>query len=182
MASFRGGVTTYGKFRNDVTRTLAEAKGTLVTTLVDYYGLPPDFPGMNTRPSTSSRARVIHVERSIRKDCGEPGNFEPFLALHEYEAWLFSSPGELPRTMTAAEKEPEFAAIRDSFSSPEDINEGFDTAPSKRIQSVFPAYRKTVHGPLAASRIGIDQIRSECAHFSAWYEKLEAFAAHGRQT
>jgi hypothetical protein len=175
--SFRGGVTTYGKFRNDVQRTLAGAKGTLVTTLVDYYGLPADFPGMSTRSSTSARNRVLQVERSIREDFGDPRNFEPFLALHEYEAWLFSSRDELPRTMTAAQKEPEFAAICDSFSSPEDINEGVDTAPSKRIQRVFPAYKKTVHGPLAARRIGIDRIRSQCPHFSAWYEKLEAFAA-----
>src|SRR3954452_18093600 len=61
--SFKGGVTTYGKFRNDVTRLLAEAKGRVVTTVVDYYGLPADFPGMSTRPNGIPRERALHVEK-----------------------------------------------------------------------------------------------------------------------
>jgi len=101
--SFKGGITTYGKFKNDVRRLLAESKGTLATTLVDYYGLPLDFPGMDTRPNAPPIERVAHVERNIRADLGDPANFLPFLALHEYEAWLFSSPDELPRTMTQSE-------------------------------------------------------------------------------
>ncbi|HEV7487539.1 MAG TPA: DUF4276 family protein [Thermoanaerobaculia bacterium] len=176
-ASFKGGVTTYGKYKNDVRRLLAEAKsGTFITTLVDYYGLPADFPGMETRPNGSPRDRVRHIENNIFADCGSPQNFRPFLALHEFEAWLFSSRDELSRTMTQPDKRAAIAAIRDAFPTPEDINEGPATAPSKRIKEVFPEYKKTLHGPLAAARIGVAAIRAECAHFDEWLGELEVFA------
>jgi len=170
-------VTTYGKYKNDVRRLLGEAKGnSLVTTMIDYYGLPADFPGMGTRPVGSPQDRVTHIENSIFEDCGSPKNLRPFLALHEFEAWLFASREELSRTMTQPDKRAAIAAIRDAFETPEDINEGPATAPSKRIKQVFPEYKKTLHGPLAAGRIGIAAIRAECAHFDRWVRELEVFA------
>ena len=174
--SFKGGVTTYGKFRNDVMRLLGEAKGRIVTTVIDYYGLPADFPGMSTRPNSAPLERVLHVEEQIHEDLGAPPNFLPFLALHEFEAWLFSSPDELPNTLTQPHKVVNFAAIRDSFDDPEQINEGPQTAPSKRITELFPGYRKVLHGPVAAKRIGMATIRAECPHFDAWYCQLERLA------
>jgi hypothetical protein len=175
-AAFKGGVTSYGKFRNDVDRLLRESRGRLVTTLLDYYGLPADFPGMTTRPSGTPQQRVAHIEREVHRNLGSPSNFLPFLALHEFEAWLFASRDELPRVMTETEKRPDFASIRDSFNDPEEIDEGVHSAPSKRIQRLFPAYRKVLHGPATAKRIGIEQIRAECPHFRAWYGELERFA------
>jgi len=175
-ASFKGGVTTYGKFRNDVMRLLGEAKGRIVTTVIDYYGLPTDFPGMTTRPKSTPLERVLHVEKHIHDDFGSPPNFLPFLALHEFEAWLFSSPDELPNTLTQPHKSVDFGAIRDSFDDPEQINEGPQTAPSKRIAQLFPGYRKVLHGPVAAKRIGMAAIRAECPHFDAWYRALERHA------
>jgi hypothetical protein len=175
-ASFKGGVTSYGKFRNDLTRLLAEAKGRTVTTIVDYYGLPGDFPGMTTRPNSTPLERVLHVEREIHEDLGAPPNFLPFLALHEFEAWLFSSRDELPTTLTQPHKSADFAAIRDSFDDPEQINEGPKTAPSKRIAQMFPGYRKVLHGAVTAKRIGMTTIRAECPHFDAWFRQLEHLA------
>jgi hypothetical protein len=175
--NFKGGVTSYQKFRNDAERLLQGAGEALVTTLLDYYALPSDFPGMNNRPSGSPLDRVLHVERAIAAELGASANFIPFLALHEFEAWLFSSPDELPRTMTAPEKEKDFRTIRDGVATPEDIDEGPLTAPSKRITALFPAFKKTLHGPLAAQRIGIQRIRAECPHMDAWLRMLETFAA-----
>jgi len=48
--NFKGGVTNFAKFRNDARRLLSSAGDALVTTMVDYYGLPSDFPGMASRP------------------------------------------------------------------------------------------------------------------------------------
>jgi hypothetical protein len=173
--NFTGGVTTYKKFRNDAERLL-RSSGALVTTLLDYYRLPNDFPGMSTRPSGTPLKRATHVERAIHADLGSPEYFVPFLALHEFEAWLFASPDELPRTMTQPDKQPEFAAIRDSVSTPEEIDDGPTTAPSKRIESLFPAYKKRLHGPLTVGRIGMARIRVECPHVDGWFGAIEAFA------
>jgi hypothetical protein len=176
--NFKGGVTNFAKFRNDTQRLLNSAGGALVTTMLDYYRLPSDFPGMDTRPATgTSYQRVEHVESEVARFFGSPGNFIPFLALHEFEAWLFSSPSELPRVMTEPHKEPPFAAIRGGVATPEHINERPQFAPSKQIEGLFPAYKKTLHGPTAAGRIGLAQIRAECPHFRQWIERIEAFAA-----
>jgi Domain of unknown function (DUF4276) len=176
--NFKGGVTNFAKFRNDTQRLLNDTGGVLVTTMLDYYRLPLDFPGMDSRPVNGTPLqRVTHVEAAIAKHFDSPKKFMPFLALHEFEAWLFSSPTELPRVMTEPRKQPEFEAIRAGVATPEEINERPQFAPSKRIETLFPAYRKTLHGPNVAARIGLKRIRAECPHFDDWMKKLEAFAA-----
>lgn len=176
-ANFRGGVTSYARFRADVRRLLLGSGDALVTTLLDYYGLPDDFPGMNTRPTASARMRAMHVEALIVEELESPKNFVPFLALHEIEAWLFASEDELPRALTQPAARDAFAEICRSVETPEDINEGATTAPSKRIQALFPEYRKTVHGPITLQRIGLASIRNVCPHFDSWIRRLEELSA-----
>jgi hypothetical protein len=174
---FKGGVTSFARFKQDAQRLLGRAGGALVTTMLDYYGLPEDFPGMSSRQSLRTPLeRVEQVEGGIAQAFGSPPRFLPFLALHEFEAWLFCSPTELPRVLTDSTRQPEFAAIRAAVSTPEDINEQAETAPSKRIADLFPAYRKALHGPTAAARIGLERIRLECPHFDHWLRQLETFA------
>jgi len=176
--NFKGGVTHFAKFRNDTQRLLDSAGGALVTTMVDYYGLPSDFPGMDSRPPHGTpMQRVTHVEKAIAEHFHSPPLFVPFLVLHEFEAWLFSSPAELPRALTEPGKQPEFEAIRSGVATPEEINERPEYAPSKQIEKLFPAYKKTVHGPMTVARIGLERIRAECPHFNDWMAKLEDFAA-----
>jgi len=173
--NFKGGVTNFAKFKNDIRRLLNGAGDAVVTTMLDYYALPKDFPGMNNRPDKSAIERVKHVEDEIAGHFGRPSNFLPFFVLHEFEALLFASPGELPKVMTANEKQSRFIAILEKFSSPEEINERPEFAPSKQIKSIFPAYRKVVHGPLTAQRIGLKRIRQACPHFDNWLGKLESY-------
>ncbi len=177
-ANFKGGVTNFAKFKNDAKRLLDSAGDALVTTMLDYYRLPSDFPGMDSRLALGTPIqRVRHVEEAIGKHFDSPPNFLPFLALHEFEAWLFSSPTELPRALTDARKQKEFESIRAGVTTPEEINERPEFAPSKRIANLFPAYKKTLHGPTVAARIGLDQIRKECPHFNDWMNRVETFAA-----
>ena len=176
--NFKGGVTNFPKFQNDVRRLLSSAGGALVTTMLDYYGLPLDFPGMNTRPPNGTPLqRVVHVQESIAHYFGALPYFVPFLALHEFEAWLFSSPTEIPRAMNELGKLPKVEAIRAAVATPEDIDERPEYAPSNQIEAIFPAYKKALHGPTIAARIGLERIRVECPHFHSWIKRLEAFAS-----
>lgn len=177
--SFRGGVTSFGKFENDANRLLSSSGGALVTTMLDYYRLPADFPGMSNRPEGSPLVRVKHVEAALRSHFDNRGNLLPYLSLHEFEALLFSSEVALPNTLTVPEKSAEFAAIRAGFATPEDINERPGCSPSNRIEEMFPAYRKKFHGPTTAKRIGLERLRAECPHFNEWMAALESFAASG---
>ena len=63
----------------------------------------------------------------------------------------------------------------DGAGSPELVDDGRQTAPSKRIIEQFPdyEYRKATVGPQAAERIGLATIRCKCRHFAQWLERLE---------
>ena len=64
--------------------------------------------------------------------------------------------------------------IRSRFQTPEDINDGSETAPSKRIKQVIPRYDKLANGWLIAESIGLDTIRTECSRFNDWLSLLES--------
>lgn len=64
--------------------------------------------------------------------------------------------------------------MRARFSTPEDINDDSETAPSKRIAGTIPHYRKRLHGPEVAERIGLSAIRTECPRFHDWLTRLES--------
>lgn len=58
--------------------------------MLDFYGLPEDFPGQDSRP-TQARAAVAHLEHCASNAVGNP-RFIPYLSLHEFEALLFADP------------------------------------------------------------------------------------------
>lgn len=172
-ANFKGGVTRYIKIKNDLSKLLNDSS-VLVTTLIDYYGLPTDTPGMGDRPMGSAVERVTHVENAIHTDMGSPKNLIPFLALHEFEALLFTDPQITAATLLERDKADALTQIASGL-QPEEINEHVESAPSKRIVSVFPAFRKTLHGPTAAKRIGLSKLREKCPHFNQWLDRIESF-------
>ncbi len=46
----KGGVASYGKFKNEITRTLAQGN-VIITTLIDFFRLPSDFPEFTSDPN-----------------------------------------------------------------------------------------------------------------------------------
>jgi hypothetical protein len=94
--------------------------------------------------------------------------------MHEFEGLLFSDCAGFSRGIGRPALEGEFRKIRDQFTSPEDINDSPDTAPSKRVIALVPGYAKPLFGPLAAMEIGLVRIRQECPHFDHWLTQLES--------
>lgn len=94
--------------------------------------------------------------------------------MYEFEGLLFSHPEKLAEGISKAELHHPFRNVRDAFVSPEEINNSPQTAPSKRIESLFREYDKPVHGSLAALAIGLDIIRTECHRFDAWLTQIAA--------
>ena len=172
---FKGGVSNYAKVDQDLRRLMGDTNAAAVTTLFDYYGLPNDFPGIATRPQASPEQRATHVEQSWSAVVGDR-RFRPYLMIHEFEALLFVNPQKVSEVLHEPTKVMALQGIRNQFSSPEDIDEGPNSAPSKRILEHLPAYQKNLHGPLVLRRIGLDALRAECAHFSRWLTWLEALA------
>ena len=172
--SFRGGVTSFGRFESDVRRLLDTKGRHLVTTMIDFNGLPTDFPGKSRLPHGSPHRKAEFLEEAIADHFGNRADFLPYLSLHEFEALLFASSNELAAAMIEPRKAQDLARIREAYPTPEDINER--EWPSKRIQALFPGYRKRLHGPATTSRIGLATLRRECPHFAQWLERLEAHA------
>ncbi|MCU0546274.1 MAG: DUF4276 family protein [Oscillatoriaceae cyanobacterium Prado104] len=61
----------------------------------------------------------------------------------------------------------------EGYESPELINQGKTTAPSKRIIQAIPRYSKISDGLTIVKSIGLDNIRSKCPHFNQWINTLE---------
>jgi len=169
---FKGGITDYKKVENDLRRLLGDTGAIVVTTFIDYYALPSDFPGVISRPPGSPNVRVRHVETAWERSIDNP-RFRAYLMVHEFEALLFVKPDELCNALYQSAKLPQLMNIRSSFETPEDINDDPETAPSKRIIRIFQGYQKTVHGPLVTKRVGLEDLRRECLHFDKWVTWLE---------
>lgn len=93
--------------------------------------------------------------------------------MHEYEGLLFSDPPGFAQAVGRPDLADDFQAIRSEFSTPEEINDSPETAPSKRVERLIPGYQKPLAGVQAAIAIGLDAIRRECPHFNEWVRRLE---------
>ena len=168
----KGGIVSYGKVKHQLTRLCRQDQGAYITTMMDYYGLPNDFPGLDGRVP-DAHEQVMRLELALQQDIDAP-NFIPNLMLHEFEALLFSAPEKFAEWLDDQALLAPMAAIRGAFATPEHINNSPQTAPSKRILALVPHYKKTVDGPLIAEDIGLDTIRAQCPHFNNWIERLLA--------
>lgn len=171
-AVFTGGVTSYAKLRRDVLRLLGDSGAACVTTMLDYYGLPDDFPGKNTLQGRTPHERVAYLENAFRQNI-DNRRFHPYLMLHEFEAFLFSQPDTILKTIGRDGTPVLFGQDIETFTYPEEINDGPQTHPSARIRRVFRAYRKVSDGLQIAKQIGLPHIRSRCPHFNSWLKFLE---------
>lgn len=145
-----------------------------VTTLLDFYGLPDDFPGLSGLPSPTGPAldAVQHVEKSISTTMGSPARFIPFIAMHEFEAWYFANPRKVADFFGENEIAEAMARACQEANGPENINHGRETHPSKRLESYGIGFRKT-SAVTVLKEIGLDAIRASCPHFNDWLTRLE---------
>ncbi len=174
-SNFRGGLTSYGKTRKQILNLLGDTAAVAITSMFDLYGLPVDFPGYQSRPSTDGYAKVRHLETALGQDINHP-RFKPYLQLHEFEAFLFVNLEETAARLPGTNILAELIEIKAAFSSPEEINDHPVTAPSKRLLKLFAGYQKTLHGSLIVKNLGLDQIRQTCRHFNQWLTWLEGLA------
>jgi hypothetical protein len=166
---FKGGVPSYAKVRAEVLRLLNDSSAVMVTTMLDYYALPESFPGRAAPTGATAHEKVLSVEAAWNADINQR-RFAAYLSLHEFEALLFCAPQEIADGFARPELAPQLQSIRSGFRSPEEINDHPDTAPSARLETLYPRYSK----PFFGSLIGIERICAECAHFAEWVEFLKS--------
>jgi hypothetical protein len=175
----KGGVLDYKRAKWDITALVKQDWNWYCTTMFDFFRLPNTFPGMPIPERTSTLNKATLLENALFEDIKgsiddklRPDRFIPYIQMHEFEGLLFSDPKAFVNGIYNPDLLSKIEKIRNQFDTPEDINSGSQTAPSKRILALFPGYEKPIHGSLGACQIGLEKICAECKHFNDWITKL----------
>ena len=176
-----GGALTRHRVLRYLRHTLRERADTYVTTLFDLYGLHADFPGATAASNENDPVRRCNAiesafaEAVIEISERRADRFIPHIQPYEFEALLFSDVSCFAKVRSDWSRFiDELQQVRGNANGPEYINDGPNTHPSARLKNLQPSYDKVLHGSGVAKCIGIHRIRSECRHFDAWVQKLEA--------
>ena len=179
-ANFAGGVLNYAPVYKHITASLRQYSSdqSRVTTLLDLYAFPTDFPDYEQYASVANPyARVKQLEDAIRVKVNS-ARFIPNIQLHEFETLVLAKPDEILNEFPGMNVEAEVQALIQNIgdTNPELINQTRDSAPSKRILKHIPGYSKRLMGPSIVGRIGISFLKSKCPHFGKWIDTLENLA------
>jgi len=174
-----GGVPKYPRSQKQILNTIKSDRSCFCTMLVDFYGMPNDWPGKTESQSCQNyQDKAQRVEQALSEDIvaqmgdsWNPAQFIPYVQMHEFEALLFSDTSTLAASNSRISAQLE--CVLQSFSCPEEINDNYNTCPSRRIKQHIENYVKTVDGIIAARKIGLRKMRQECPHFNEWITKLE---------
>lgn len=155
------------------------------TTMFDLYALPPNFPCFDqAKRHNDPYRRVTDLEEAFYHDINEVVNctrFVPYIQLHEFESLVLAGPQQLDGKFLDHDRPiRKLVAMAATFTSPELIDDGNQTAPSKRIIREIPEYEgmKVSAGPMVAGKIGLPTLRSKCRHFNEWLNRLESLGTN----
>lgn len=174
----KGGVRSFQRLKKQLGNWMcSDTRDCLrFSNMIDLYKLPSDFPGFaEARNCEDPRTRVKQLEAALKEALNDL-RFIPYIQLHEFEALLLANPARFADAfLEDKERVPDLVDIARLKPSPELIDDGETTAPSKRIIKLLPRYEKlkSVAGPLIAEAIGLATIREKCQHFGEWLDRLE---------
>ncbi|MGH9073828.1 MAG: DUF4276 family protein [Acidimicrobiales bacterium] len=168
----RGGIGSWEQVHRELRRLLRDTHAVAVSTMMDLYGLPTAWPGASSA-ATEPRQRVAALEVAM-SEAVDDVRFIPHLMLHEFEALVFACPDQAAAVSGNLDLAAEIRADVVAAGSPELVDDGPQTAPSKRLQGYWNTYAKTTDGPTIVQRAGLTALRSGCEHFGAWLTRLEA--------
>ncbi|HPE10421.1 MAG TPA: DUF4276 family protein [Saprospiraceae bacterium] len=177
----KGGDVRFERVQKDIGLHLKQRSDTYITTLVDYYGIK-SWPGLETVPSRATPGAIstilhkatIDAVQAVYAQQRADVRFVPYMAIHEFEALLFSDTTVLASALGVSEHK--VISILQECGEPEAINNSPVTAPSKRLGTLSAngAFPKTTKGIAIAKEIGVDRMREKCPLFNSWLQKLES--------
>jgi hypothetical protein len=176
----KGGDVKFNRAEKDIGRFLKQRPDIYVTQFFDYYGLK-EWPGLadiNNENHTEIAKKLNDAAAELISqnydDLQPQRRFIPFMAMHEFEALLFSDEVILANALDIEVEK--VIAITQACEEPEQINNSRETAPSKRLDNLKRngKFRKTTEGISIAEQIGVDKIRQRCPLFDEWLSLLES--------
>jgi hypothetical protein len=182
----KGGVRSFERILPEIVALLRQEPQAKVSTLFDFYALPlVDWPGAPQSVNLPPAQAVPIIEAGMAAAVAAelpgliPGRFIPYIQLFEFEALLFADPAEMAAAFGNPALNATFGAIVAQCGGCEAINNGPNTAPSKRIEAIFPAYRKgsslSAHAPIILGQIAKNNwhhLLQACPRFAGWIGSL----------
>ena len=174
-----GGIESngYKKLVGAVRQWLRTKGITHVTTMIDFYKLPSDFP-RKTQATSDPYEKVCFLEKALAEEI-QDARFIPYIMFHEFEALLL--------TKTSLEIIRERARVGESnalwkklqrdlerVGTPERLNDDANSHPSARIKKIWPRFKKTTDGVGILEQVPWEELCAACPHFGSWIRKLEA--------
>ena len=172
-------MSKYRHLKKDILNIIYE-NNVVVSTLIDFYALPTDFPKFEDSKQIQNKSdRITFLENAIKKEVEESQNANfpnliPYIQQHEFEALIFSSIKGIEELFEKSEANfKEIEKIIQAYPNPEDINDNPNTAPSKRLIQNIKGYNKVIDGVSIIEEIGLPEILNKCSRFRNWIEILE---------
>lgn len=175
-----GGFVSWEYLKRDINNLLKGDRQAYVTLFIDLYGLHKGekFPGWaDALKKKNIYDRVTQLEIAMQQAVDEHSShrFIPNYIIHEFEGLLFNDISIINEQfeVTEIKNKIQFEKIFTDYPNPEEINEGSETAPSKRLEKHIIGYKKVLFANRIANAIGLEAMRKKCRHFNEWIEKLE---------
>ncbi|MCP4219960.1 MAG: DUF4276 family protein [bacterium] len=187
----KGGDVRFERAAPEIMNHLLQRSDTYVSTLFDLYGINSRWPGkadITPNDKAGEKARKMETatlsamkelavsDRYKKHNLRIEQRFIPYIAMHEFEALLFSDAEKLAQQIGV--EAGKIHGILKACEEPEEINDHPDTAPSKRLNSYYrernEKYRKVAKGKEIAESIGIRTMRAKCPHFDEWLNKFQS--------
>ena len=182
---YRGGwrrTSAYDTVKKDICGWMKEDRNADVrfTTMFDLYALPRDFPGYEKAYRETDPYRCVAIlEEALAADINgalSDTRFVPYIQLHEFEALILADPRQLDWEFLEHDQPIQrlVEMVATEGGNPELIDDGENSAPSKRITAQIAEYagNKALSGPIVAGKIGMQVLCECCRHFAEWIEML----------
>ena len=139
----------------------------MLTTFIDFYGL-----------KNKDNKKVSELEEEIKKEFYKDNKYKnknliPYIQMHETEALWFSDINAIIQVKNANKQQQEgLSKIIEKYKNPEDINDSYETATSKRLENIFGNYSKVIDGKGISNKISINIFIEKCPRFSKWINEI----------
>lgn len=175
-----GGIVNWQALKHQIELHLLQDTSAIVTTFIDYYGIYKHhrYPFWDEAEKINDKnERVSKIEQAMKSDVEKSisNRFIPYIQLHEFECFIFSDE-------TIFEKRFDNKELLNlqylkktcvEYATPELINQGNETAPSKRLTKHISGYQKTIDGIEMTKQIGLNRIIETCPRFKNWISTIE---------
>ena len=179
LSDNQGGIVPWQTLRKSIKNEVGRSRGhQFVTTMIDLYAIG-NYPGVERQRGETPYDRTKRIETSMAEGLPNP-RFLPYVQIHEFEALIFVDLDYLTLPFPDGEATGAAEKLRTDIgdTEPELVNDNVNTAPSKRLISVVPAYSrvKASAGAEITQAIGIHRLKEACPHFKEWVTQLESLS------